>query len=531
MDQLLLDYLVTSNYLEIDHHDIKLQLLAHPEYPSLKSFTDTLDYFEIENIAATIPTEYLDKLPENFLTLFETDEGKKLVLISQKISDKKIKIIDEEKNKKSILKEDFLKKWDPTIIAIEPKLKGKKSRTNKIPDFLPLALIITFAVVIFGITNFDINAMAYYLVSLIGGYLSYLIAKEELGFNTPSVVKFCTKYANTSCTDVINDKGSKIFNLIALSDMAVAYSLTTLLFLIFRGFDNSLFFTLGAAALPVLLYSVFYQWRVLKKWCLLCLSIASISIIQFLITALNNVSFAFPVNEFLYFTFTFALTFYSWSIIKSKIKASRDLESTQIEFTKFKRNYKLFTSALGSQSVVKKGEIDQPEHTMSFGNSKALLKIIAVTNPLCGFCKASFELYSKLLTTHNDRIQITFVFNVHPDTEKNKAAQIAHRLLETYYNEGKDIALTAFKTWFRDRDINSWQKEHGISSKKDFEKKLELQSKWCSSNGINYTPATILNERIYPKEYEINDLVFFVDNLIADKEQTSQNTLKENQLT
>ena len=49
MEQIILSLLTNNSYLDINRELLNLQLLSHPDYPSLKAITDTLDYFEIEN--------------------------------------------------------------------------------------------------------------------------------------------------------------------------------------------------------------------------------------------------------------------------------------------------------------------------------------------------------------------------------------------------------------------------------------------------------------------------------------------------
>jgi len=516
MEKLLLKYLINSNYLSIDAEDLKLQLLAHPDYPSLKSITDTLDYFEIENVAATIPKEYLDKLPPNFLTLVSSDKGKQLVLCTQNTAKSRVSLLDDSDNKEKLSTQNFIEKWDPTIVAIEPLEKKAAKRTSKIPTSLAISLIGILAISLFTFNNLQLIPILYSLTAIGIGYVSFLIAKEDLGLNSASIAKFCTKYSNTSCSDVINSSGAKIFNLLSLSDIVVTYATTSIIFLMFIGYNNPLFFIIGALSIPVLLYSLFYQWRVLKKWCLLCLAIAGITAVQFLLTLVNFENFSFPIQEALYFSLIFSLALFTWSKVKPILKTNHELKASQIDFMKFKRNFNLFKLTINNQETIKEHHIYQPDLTLNYGNPNANLKIIAVTNPLCGFCKASFETYAKLLDTHGDQFYITFAVNVNYNDSENQGTQIAHKLLEKHYNEGKEASLNALKDWFNDRNIGSWQKKYRISEHTNFIKNLEAQSKWCALNTINYTPATILNNKLYPREYQIGDLVYFIDDLIAE---------------
>lgn len=62
-------YLKSANY-NIENKTFEFQLETHPDYPSIKSISDTFDYFGIENLIAKVPKEILHKLPKFFIALF-----------------------------------------------------------------------------------------------------------------------------------------------------------------------------------------------------------------------------------------------------------------------------------------------------------------------------------------------------------------------------------------------------------------------------------------------------------------------------
>jgi hypothetical protein len=84
MEHIILSLLTNNSYLDIDRELLNLQLLSHPEYPSLKSITDTLDYFEIENLAAAVPKDALSQMPKSFLALVSSERGDEVVLVEKK---------------------------------------------------------------------------------------------------------------------------------------------------------------------------------------------------------------------------------------------------------------------------------------------------------------------------------------------------------------------------------------------------------------------------------------------------------------
>jgi len=97
MSVLLEKFLIKNHYTQFNKKDISLQLQTHPNNPSFRAMTDTLDYFGIENVAAKVPEEALDVLPNDFLTIINNSEAQ-LVLATKK---KNLIITENENGKKT----------------------------------------------------------------------------------------------------------------------------------------------------------------------------------------------------------------------------------------------------------------------------------------------------------------------------------------------------------------------------------------------------------------------------------------------
>ncbi|MNY72069.1 hypothetical protein D3C86_2105410 [compost metagenome] len=47
---------------------------------------------------------------------------------------------------------------------------------------------------------------------------------------------------------------------------------------------------------------------------------------------------------------------------------------------------------------------------------------------------------------------------------------------------------------------------------------INKQYEWCSKNNFNYTPVKIVNEKLFPSEYELNELKCFLNDFTEEKE-------------
>jgi len=168
-----------SNY---DKKDLDLQLKTHPNYPSFQSITDTLDYFDIQNIAVEVPKEALDQLPKSFISLVATENGAEIVAVHTK--NKFVHLAHTSLKQKKYTLEAFQSIWIPKVIGNQ---------------------------IIFGI------------LSIFGVLLSFLAVKESLGMQSETLQKFCTTVSKTSCNDVINTASGKLFGKLNLADAGMLF--------------------------------------------------------------------------------------------------------------------------------------------------------------------------------------------------------------------------------------------------------------------------------------------------------------------
>jgi protein-disulfide isomerase/uncharacterized membrane protein len=502
-------YIQLSNY-KVVSKSINLQLLTHPDYPSIKAISDTYDYFGIENIVANVPFEVINQLPENFISLING----KLYLVKK---DKNFAYLIDGKLQKTKISFDKLKEtWNGIIIAIEPIQESKNTNSiNK--EYFFLGGILLSSILPF-IINFNIISIAYSICTFFGFLLSYFIVKETFGNHNKTVNKFCGAISKKEgCSNVINNSNSKLFNLIPLSDACIVYFSSLILFLIFVEFNSSLLFLTSLFSLPVILYSMYHQTVIIKDWCALCLGISVILIFQFIVLFYNFNHFIFDILIFIKATFIVAFTTILWLKIKNLQINNSVLESTKIEFIKFKRNKDLFNELISKKKLLNSVALLEDNNRIYFGSKKPKLVIIAVTNPLCGFCSESFQTYYEILNKYED-VQINFVFSLFTNDPNNPAFKIVSSFLDLYHNQSKKVAIEALKEWFELKDLKNWIKKYEKSEIKNGNVNAILfkHREWAITNEILHTPTTIINNSFYPNEYNIKDIFYFIDDLILE---------------
>lgn len=494
--------LLSLNNFNISSQEIKLKLNSHPEFPSVKAITDTLDDFKVENLAVKLPFNSIEKLPDQFLSVLKNGD---IGLIIKKES----KLFLETPLKKTKITHAQLEmNWTGAIIAIENS-KGKK----KILKNSKLIIFISISSLFFIITlylNNSIKFIEILLISILGLVLSIYIIRKVLGIRDELIDKVCkTQSSKIDCNDVMVSNSSKLFGLISLGDLSLIYFSHTILILVLIGYNNLYFSVLSALSIPVIIYTLYQQKFKLNKWCTLCLFLSSVFILQISHSIFFIEEYSFDYIFTSKSLFLFFLISYAWSFLKPKIEEYFILKTDNIKFLKFKRNFSQFNTLLERRRFKKVRSYKVEK--LVFGSQTPKVVIDVVISPTCKFCGESFKIYSDLLDNFNNNdLQINFIFNV--SKNNSKAIIIAAKILSVYYNQGRKKCLEALKFWYDNENVNKWESLYNNESI-NYVKNIEKQADWCVENNINHVPVTLINNCFYPTQYELSDIFYFINDL------------------
>lgn len=511
-------YLDLNFYNRISKRDFHLQLKSHPDYPHVKAITDTLDYFGVDNVAITIPKEKFEQLPARFIALLGTEEKEGYALVEK--SEGKVGLEFDGAPRQRTTVQNFLDRWTGAIVAIEVNDRKAGVTIPRIDFLLPIV-----GALLLGVQFLDFSFLPFTLVflSIVGVYLSYLMLQAEIGIYSEPVVAVCQALSkNASCGEVINAPTGKLFGAISLSDLSMAYFAASTIVYTVIGFSYAFALVSSVVGLPVLLFSLYQQGVVIKRWCGICLFALFTILMQDALVVFNSSDLSFSLEYLLKALAVMGITWGAWKQIKEKFIIDLQLQSSQEQSLKFKRNTELFQLLLNRKSV--DNTLIGSESRIQFGSTTPDLTIYASTNPFCGYCVESFKVYHKLLKSHGTRIQVNIIFNVAVDQPDNKATQIAARIVDIYNQQGPDEAFKSLLSWYSDRNEEAWFQAYGESSQGDHSASsiLKDHKRWCKENRVTYTPATIVDDHIFPIEYKINELTFFVEELLLTKSKVQE---------
>jgi len=495
---------------------VKERLFSDPN-KSAVSITNTLDFFGVKNVVANVPKEALNELPKSFIAQVSDGNQFNLVLIT-KVDDKNVKV--DLRNKPSVLVEieNFLKNWTGVIIAIEKNERPHQKNLQKQITNYTLVLSVLLAIFYIIITSDSLLKSIFLVFSLIGVYTSYLIVKEKLNPDG-YLSNFCKISKKTDCQLVINSKEAKIFNVVDLSDTSIIYF--SFISIIFITNSNIIFFkALSLLSLPLTVYSIYYQYFKIKKWCPLCLIIIGVLLLQFSVLAIIPSEEKLDLLRLLPMPLILSLIIISWINLKKLFITRVKNKELRIDNLSFKRNHHLFLPYYNSLHRIDTNEDSIVD--ISIGNPNAVVRILAVTNPFCEFCFETHDILMRLLEKYENEILVRFRFFIPYENRDNPETQIAERLMDLFLNE-KDCFEEAFHHWYSKVSIQEWFNKWGWCKNESINNILKHQQQWFVKNNIDYIPTILINEKFFPKFYTSGDIKNFIKPIIDLEDQNKKN--------
>lgn len=493
-------FLQLNNY-SVESADFENFFLSHPNYPSLYAVTDTFDLLGIENVAAQVPKDQFTELPSSYLAVVNDE----VVLVKNH----QINITIEKENETIKLSTtDFLMQWNGIVVAIEANDNLVKKEGSFLKNKYVLIAFLMLVILLFQIQNLSWFSVFNFGILAIGFMLSILIIEEKLNKTEGVVSKICSFSENISCNSVIKSDSAQLTNWLDFSDLPIVFFGTAVLAMLINPNTISIINIISLLSLPVVGYSIWLQKTKLEKWCVLCLGISFLLLIQSLLFVIHTSDFNF---EFIPYLLSGLLVVSLWFFIKPILFAKVNLEKENLELLKFKRNYSIFSSL--QKSVI------QPEQLHYFnkielGNTEALIEVIIILSPSCGHCHTAFKEGVDLIKQYSGKVKLTVFFNLNPDNGSNPYLSIAKNLLQINKNYPNKIE-DAISDWhIQKMDLEQWKsKWEQKDITLDIEENLREQYEWCSVNEFNYTPVKLVNNKLFPKEYELTELKYFISEL------------------
>ena len=452
------------------------------------------------------------------------------------ISDNRIKYIDTAKGWINESIDEFVKKWTGILLMSEANERsGEKSyahnRQNeklaklRLPFLVSLSMVLLVLSVAVGV-NSHLVAIAQwfplFFIKFAGLVLSVFLLIQTIDSQNPLVNKICnwgTKNKKINCLSVIESPASKLFSWLSWAEIGAFYFMGGFFTLLFSLFNNSLegvlWFctTINLLALPYTFYSIYYQAKVVGRWCALCLLVQLLLWLEFVV--LYNKEFflvpQFSMIDINIIVLGFILPVIFWIAIKPGYVLSQKVKPIQYRLNRFEKNSELMRSILSNSKAIEKKNVPQE---LILGNPQASNSITLVLSLFCAPCGRALGDIRKLLKIYQDDLKVIIVFSVR--TDDDTACKVAANILSMAMGGGNERVINTMSSWYENgkEDVEKWMKNNRQEvpvEKKTSVKLLNSHMEWCKDIVITKTPTVFVNDYELPDGFHLGDIELFLD--------------------
>lgn len=512
--------------IRIDQEELNFQLETHPDYPSLYAVSDTLNFLKVNNIALQVNSEQIDLLPQAFVALIEIKGETQpfLSFIKRKGNDFQYQLNGKTKQ---VDKHGLTDMWKNVVLIVENTNTHKKKRSKAInwPHLFAFVILIGMCSYITSAADYDTRLLSLLGFTLAGLFLSIEALKQSFGVSSSFSESVCNSGAikASDCQSVItSDKAWRLLGL-ELSDLSLLFFAGQLMAMLLMASNGAIdvfvqyLMVLLILSIPISLYSLYYQKFVEKKWCPICLMVIAVIYSQIGLLLLTRVAIPGLANwhAMVAFGLGFMLSLLIWLAAKPHLKEFARLVNAEKKLLRFKRNYQLFKLALLDSTAYDAEVLNSP---IQLGNPNAKLQITYNTSLFCGHCVKSHAIVEGIMERYSDDILINLRFS-YMEQNAEFAKDLHVNLLSIYFEKGQQAFFEALSYWFKHKDIDAWNKRYYQSDadKHNIERMLKKQMEENVKYEMQFTPAILISNRLYPNIYEREELVVFIKELIDDE--------------
>lgn len=495
--------------------DFIFEFESHSEFPSMLAISDTLTFFEIKNAALKVSASEIIELPECFLTVLRDGESHPKYHFIEKIEEDYFCISEGGSSKMSLL--ELQSRWLNVVLLAEKNNQQKKTESKNFFNAL-LATIIGICISAFLFKSDSRAAEKVFILLPAAGIVFSVISLKSLFEIKSSIVnRFCSSGASIDCDAVTASSKWRLFRTLDLSTLSIVFFTFQLLaffpFLLLKQ-TNSYFSIqeiLLFSSIPLILASVFYQKFTVRKWCPICLAI--ITILLFEISWIFHLDFQTNVNfeAVSLCALTGASLLLLWNAIKRMLTKLKRLKESEIKSNRFQRNYHLFRSALLTQK-----KIQSPSESLILGNDDSPLDILLVLSLKCPHCQTAYTILKNQLNKY-ESIKLNIIFKCDWENESENIRKVYLSLLSIYASEGEYRFTKALDNWFEISNADLWLKKYNVINF-DIGHADLLKSHYssCFHAKVTQTPSVYIMGYEYPNIYDIENIEFFINDLLED---------------
>ncbi|MCT1531941.1 thioredoxin domain-containing protein [Sphingobacterium daejeonense] len=522
------------NHYNIKHSDLHLRNLLqdHIDYPSLLTIKDTLSEYGIESVALRKGNHNYFEFETPFICSIQKEAWTKpkFTLVSE-IDESHITYLDPQTRIwTQIGLSDFELLEKGVILLTESSNKKDElnlstnlihQRNRRIFKLAPLYILIITTVFYWVYSIFGYQEgitwanIVYSLTGILGILVSSLLILHDIDAHNPIFREVCGGNGKKLHCDAVLNSNHSTF--LGISWSVWGFSFMATLFTIQIFFPGQLFFLyissyLSIIAAPYILFSIYYQAKVIRQWCSLCMTVQLLLLINFLAAVffINYNRVSSDIISFYSLTLTALIlaSYISASFILIPIfKNSRQTKITEKRWRKLKYNPAIFQALLNKSDKI---TVSTDGLGVTIGNPNAKNEIIKVCNPYCGPC-ANAHPELDTIVRENPDVKIRIIFTATGEESDRRTPPVLH-FLAIQELRGSRILNQALDDWYlaKDKNYQIFAEKYPLNGEQNNQKeKVKEMMKWCNTMKIRATPTIFINGSELPEDYLISELKNF----------------------
>jgi Vitamin K epoxide reductase family/Thioredoxin/Peptidase C39 family len=504
-------------------------LQNHPDWPSFLCISDTLNKWNIANGAGSLNPSELERLPTPFLARIKNDKAP-LVIVTD-VTEQQVTLYDGNFVKpRTSSRLNFVNTWtgiylfaEPNADSGEPQFAQRRHQQilKRFISVSAMALLVgLFAVLTQRLVPPAAPASAWLstygqlLLLAAGTVVAIALLWYDIDKNNPLLKRVCTNLVKSGCNAILSSQQAKFLPWLSWSEVGFIYFTGGLLSYVLAGREEQSMIQVVAwmniIALPYTLFSVYYQWRVARQWCALCLCVQALLVLG----ALNAVSggmlaWQSPVSlsGAVLLAICYALPTLVWFALKPVFLSLHEAKDIKRQHLRLKFNSELFGTLLRNQK-----RIAPVEHLgITLGNPNATHTLVKVCSPYCSPCSKAHPEIEKLLAANaNLRVKIIFLA---PNPEFNRNVLPISHILAIASQADAHKLHQALDDWYlpKEKDYDLFAARYPMPAELlEQREHLVAMNAWCEQEGIGSTPTVFLDGHQLPSSYNIEDLHYLL---------------------
>jgi len=513
---------------------IENEIEKNPYFPSLYSLAHIFSKYKINNNAYNIsPGEFdlyeveapfvayvklmgnalndfvlVTDMDEEFLSLVH-GSNKKQKVSKEVFLGRTRQIKDDDVIFKGTIFKAELTEHSGDLLYRNKKIEENKSLVKNIIALISTILLITLAIGGIAPVNSLLTFTTIVLIKLIGLFAAGLILVHDNDKSNAFIKNICSIGSKTNCDAVLSSAAAKIVG-VNMGEVGLIYFSSTLigLFLPNLDFTTKLFFISAANVIvvPYIFFSVYYQWKVVKNWCPLCLTVQAVFLSEFIWSiALFWKSPYTPTlaGHFVYtILFCIGVPIIIWYYLKPRLTKAMNHDLYYAAYERIQFNPDIFDKLLTVQPTAPTG---WETIGIDVGSPAAEHVLIKVCSPYCNPCSEAHSALHKMLENNNNiRLKIIFVTR---NTVSDRGRPVVMHLLALA--ESGIQLQKALDAWYLnpEKNYDEFAAKYPVNvSVEQQEIKIEAMRKWCDAANIAFTPTIFLDGYLLPENYSIENL-------------------------